>query len=31
LHVRQQQAFVNAALAAYSDERTGTFARPLMG
>jgi 2-oxoglutarate dehydrogenase E1 component len=31
LHVRQQQAFVNAALAAYSDERTGTFARPLLG
>ena len=29
LHVRQQQAFVRAALAADSDERTGTFAHPL--
>jgi 2-oxoglutarate dehydrogenase E1 component len=31
LHVRQQQAFVNAALIADGDERTGTFARPVMG
>jgi 2-oxoglutarate dehydrogenase E1 component len=30
LHVRQQQAFVNAALAAQGDERTATFARPVM-
>jgi len=29
LHVRQQQAFVLAALAASGDERTGTFAKPL--